>query len=86
MATRIHPKNVHEKSPKNVHEMSPKVSTRCHLFCPRDVTYYIHEISATQCNVAKQSSQVIQHIHDVLSNLCLTIAAKIALLLNPNPI
>ena len=30
--------------------------------------------------------QVIQHIHDVLSDHCLTIAAKIALLLNPNPI
>ena len=52
MATRIHPKNVHEKSPKNVHEMSPKsvhemsplMSTRCHLLCPRNVchpcTYY----------------------------------------------
>ena len=48
MATRIHPKNVQEKSPKNVHEMLPKVSTRCHLFCQRDVTYYVHEMSATQ--------------------------------------
>ena len=38
--------------------------------------------NGTPYNVAKQSS----HIHDVLSNLCLTIAAKIALLLNPNPI
>ena len=39
MSTRIHP--------KNVHKMSLKVSTRCHLFCPWDVTYYVHEMSAT---------------------------------------
>ena len=26
---------------KSVHEMSPKVSTRCHLFCPRDVCHPI---------------------------------------------
>ena len=32
---------------KNVHEMSPKVSTRCHPFCPRNVTYFVHEMSAT---------------------------------------
>ena len=33
-----------QKCPQNV----TKVSTRCHLFCPRDVTYYVHEMSATQ--------------------------------------
>ena len=35
---------------KIVHEMSPKVSTKCHPFCPRDVTYYVHEMSATLLN------------------------------------
>ena len=69
MATRIHTKNVHDKSPENVHgmspkertshgqkcpEMSPKVSTRCHLFCSRDITYYVYEMSATQLNLHKQ--------------------------------
>ena len=24
-----------------------KVSTRCHPFCPQEVTYYVHEMSAT---------------------------------------
>ena len=26
-----------------------KMSTRCHPFCPRNVTYYVHEMSATRC-------------------------------------
>jgi hypothetical protein len=34
---------------ERVHEMSLKVSTRCHPFCPREVTYYVHEMSATHC-------------------------------------
>ena len=41
---------------KSVYEMSPKVSTRCHLFCPGDVTYYVHEMSATHsisCNLTR---------------------------------
>ena len=45
MATRIHPKNVHEKSPKNVHEMSPKKRTSCGQKCPQDVTKSVHEKS-----------------------------------------
>ena len=47
MATRIHPKNVHEKSPKNVHEMSPKKRTFRGQKCPRNVIKSVHEISAT---------------------------------------
>ena len=39
MPTIIHPKNVHEKSPKRVHKMSTLFS--------QDVTYYVHEMSAT---------------------------------------
>ena len=47
MSTRIHPKNVHEKSPKkcprdvtkSVHEKSPLLSSRSHLLCPRDVCH-----------------------------------------------
>ena len=34
-----------------VHEMSPKVSTKSHPFCPREVTYYVHEMSATQSQI-----------------------------------
>ena len=32
---------------KSVHEMSPKVSTRSHPFCLWEVTYHLHEMSAT---------------------------------------
>ena len=52
MATRIHPKNVHEKSPKNVHEMSPKKRTSRGQKCPRNVTKSVHEMSpimSTRC-------------------------------------
>ena len=52
MATRIHPKNVHEKSPKNVHEMSPKKRTSHGQKCPRNVTKSVHEMSpimSTRC-------------------------------------
>ena len=56
MATRIHPKNVHESHAKkstkchlkrgllvdkSVHEKSPLLSTRSHLLCPRDVCHPI---------------------------------------------
>ena len=34
-------------SPKNVHEKSPKKRTFRGHFCPRNVTYYVHEMSAT---------------------------------------
>ena len=50
MATRIHPKNVHEKSPKNVHEMSPKKRTSR----GRNVTKSVHEMSpllSTRCHL-----------------------------------
>ena len=46
MFTKCHPKRGLLVD-KSVHEMSPKVSRRCHLCCPRDVTYYVHEMSAT---------------------------------------
>ena len=46
MSTKYHPKRGLLVD-KSVHKMSPKVSTRCHLFCPWDVTYYVHEMSAT---------------------------------------
>ena len=52
MATRIHPKNVYEKSPKNVHEMSPKKRTSRGQKCPRNVTKCVHEMSpimSTRC-------------------------------------
>ena len=52
MATRIHPKNVHEKSPKNVHEMSPKKRTSRGQKCPQNVTKSVHEMSpimSTRC-------------------------------------
>ena len=45
MATRIHPKNVHEKSPKNVHEMSSKKRTSRGQKCPRNVTKSVHDMS-----------------------------------------
>ena len=54
MATRIHPKNVHEKSPKNVHEMSPKKRTSRGQKCPRNVTKSVHEMSpllSTRCHL-----------------------------------
>ena len=57
MSTKSHPKmstKCHPKGgllvDKSVYEMSPKVSTRCHLFCPGDVTYYVHEMTATLNN------------------------------------
>ena len=46
MSTRSHPKRGHFVD-IFVNEMSPKVSMKCHLFCPRDVTYYVHDMSAT---------------------------------------
>ena len=52
MATRIHPKNVHEKSPKNVHEMSPKKRSSRGQKCPRNVIKSVHEMSpnmSTRC-------------------------------------
>ena len=54
MATRIHPKNVHEKSPKNVHEMSPKKRTFRGQKCPQNVTKSVHEMSplfSTRCHL-----------------------------------
>ena len=46
MSTKCHPKRGLFVD-KSVYEMSPKVSMRCHLFCPRDITDYVHEMSAT---------------------------------------
>ena len=54
MATRIHPKNVHEKSPKNVHEMSPKKTTSRGQKCPRNITKCVHKMSpllSTRCHL-----------------------------------
>ena len=54
MATRIHPKNVQEKSPKNVHEMSPKKRTSRGQKCPWNVTKCVHEMSpllSTRCHL-----------------------------------
>jgi hypothetical protein len=62
MSTKIHPKcpreftqkmspKIHSKRgllvDKSVHEKSPKVSMRSHPFCPREITCYVHEMSAT---------------------------------------
>ena len=47
MSTKSHQKRGHFVD-IFVHEMSPKVSTRCHPFCPRNVAYYVHEMSATR--------------------------------------
>ena len=38
MSTNVHPKEEFSRT---------KVSTRCHPFCQREVTYYVHEMSAT---------------------------------------
>ena len=61
MSTRCHqkcPRNVTQKMstrchPKMSTKCHPKVSTKCHPFCPRDVTFYVHEMSAT-LNIHKQ--------------------------------
>ena len=45
MSTRIHTKNVHEKSPKKRTSRGQK--------CPREVTYYVHEMSATRVSFSK---------------------------------
>jgi hypothetical protein len=44
ISTRIHPKR------GLLVDKSPKVSTRIHLFCRRNVTFYVHEKSATPKN------------------------------------
>jgi hypothetical protein len=60
MSTRIHPKNVHEKSPKTCpRKVTQKedfswtlLSTRCHQKCPREVTPFVHKkspIMSTRC-------------------------------------
>ena len=60
MSTRIHPKNVHEKSPKKCPQKVTQkedfswtlLSTRCHQKCLHDVTPFVHEkscIMSTRC-------------------------------------
>ena len=72
MSMRIHLKNVHENSPKKrtfVHEMSPKVPTRCHPFCPREVTYYVHNMSVTPQETNRKTKLANQRSLSVLSTL-----------------
>ena len=64
MSTKCHPKRGLLVD-KSAHEMSPKVSTRYHLFCPRDVNYYVHEMSATHWNIVSTTNILAVQCFDI---------------------